>query len=80
MSKKLPKEEQLYQLSKPYDFRDLEVSLIVKRDECERHKADIKRLQEENAGLRLDIKRYDKIFQESGLKLYEERKQILKDS
>ena len=64
MSKKLPKEEQQYQLSKPYDFRDLEVSLIVKRDQCELLKKEVKRLTEENAGLRYDVKKYEKILGE----------------
>ena len=62
MSKKLPKEEQHYQLSKPYDFRDLELSLLVKRNECDILKKEVKRLTEENAGLRHDMKKYDKIF------------------
>lgn len=64
MSKKIPKEEQHYQLSKPYDFRDLELSLIVKRDECETLKKEVKRLTEENAGLRYDNAKYDKLFED----------------
>ena len=61
-SKKFTKEERTYQNSKPYDFRDLEVSLIVKRDQCELLKKEVKRLTEENAGLRYDVKKYENIF------------------
>lgn len=62
---KFTKKERAYQNSKPYDFRDLEVSLIVKRDECEMLKKEVKRLTEENAGLRYDVKKYEKLFEEA---------------
>lgn len=64
MNKRFTKKERTYQNSKPYDFRDLEVSLIVKRDECETLKKEVKRLTEENAGLRYDVKKYEKLFEE----------------
>ena len=60
---KFTKDERKYQNSKPYDFRDLEVSLLVKRNEAEMLKKEVKRLTEENAGLRYDVKKYDKMFQ-----------------
>lgn len=59
---KFTKAERKYQNSKPYDFRDLELSLVVKRNEAETLKKEVKRLTEENAGLRYDVKRYEKLF------------------
>ena len=59
---KFTKAERTYQNSKPYDFRDLELSLVVKRNEVETLKKEVKRLTEENAGLRYDVKKYEKLF------------------
>jgi len=57
------KAERTYQNSKPYDFRDLELSLDFKIKECELLKKQKQRLEEENASLRYDIKKYEKIFE-----------------
>lgn len=50
-----------YQQSKPYSFKDLELSLSVKIKEVEQYKRDVKRLQEENAKLRYDLKEVAKV-------------------
>ena len=56
MSKKLPKEEQHYQLNKTYNFKDLEAAVSTLNQEY-------KALKLENAELKQEIKKYEKIFE-----------------
>jgi len=46
-----------YQSSKPYTFKDLELSLTVKRNEVKILQKALKKETRANAGLRLDIRR-----------------------
>ena len=63
MSKRLSKEDQRYQLSKTYTFKDLEVNLGHIVEQNKKLIIENKYLKDQNIELKQENLKYDKIFE-----------------